>query len=55
MATGVQASGDSVMVSRPFNLYTVGLLMATKRCLSAEHTLTWLLGSVIHYDLIPPR
>lgn len=30
MATGAQASGAGVMVSRPFNWRTVALLMATK-------------------------
>lgn len=33
MVTAVQASGGGVMVSGPFNWYTVGLLIATMRCL----------------------
>lgn len=55
MATGARASGEAVMVSRPFNWCTVALLMATKRCLSAEQTLTPLLASLIHCNLIPPE
>uniref|UniRef100_A0A8C4F6M7 Uncharacterized protein n=1 Tax=Dicentrarchus labrax TaxID=13489 RepID=A0A8C4F6M7_DICLA len=32
----VQASGGGLMVSGPFNWYTVGLLMATELCLYAR-------------------
>lgn len=34
MVTAVQASGGGVMVSAPFNWYTVGLLIAAEQCLN---------------------
>lgn len=36
MVTAAQASGGGVMVSRPFNWYTLGPLMAIEQCLNAR-------------------
>lgn len=36
MVTAAQTSGGGVMVSRPFNWYTVGPLMAIERCLNVR-------------------